>query len=430
MRLCKASQPSGKLGQSPAKRLPTKMYTIRGVLRLTSPLHIAAARKESVDPDTDRLLPAGERGIMVVPATKYRLPMFLGRKRSSDADAAGEDDVQRGAAFLDVPVIPANDLRGRLRRFAARMVFDVLLAKNEKISLDAYHGMTCGAVTGSPGGRLTFEEATQASRHPFLGLFGGGPRLVRSALQVSTGWPILASTIHAGVLSEDLQTEVPCPIGSEWLLTQRLFFRRIDDAIRFTDGYAETVVRDFGPRVTQWIASVSAVKKAREIDTSKTQKEKGRRSRAASPDTEEDVDESTSSQKANLPPPSRLQLQGFNAIEFVVPGTRFYLEFLLDETRVEKPGLGLFLHALREFILQQNLGGWTKNGFGRFEVAQVTIRHDGSGGTEYNLFEQGLGKAEFNQHSPLILEALDGWAEASENLSAGEIEKLYEMRGD
>ncbi len=53
------------------------MYVIRGVLRLTSPLHIAAPRKETVDPDTDRLLPSGERGIMVVPATKYRLPMFV-----------------------------------------------------------------------------------------------------------------------------------------------------------------------------------------------------------------------------------------------------------------------------------------------------------------------------------------------------------------
>ena len=56
-----------------------KMYAIRGILRLTSPLHIAAARKEIVDSDTDRLLPSGERGIAVVPATKYRLPMFLGQ---------------------------------------------------------------------------------------------------------------------------------------------------------------------------------------------------------------------------------------------------------------------------------------------------------------------------------------------------------------
>ena len=406
------------------------MHAIRGVLRLTSPLHIAAARKESVDPDTDRLLPSGERGIAVVPATKYRLPMFLRGSQMATPVGQEETDLERGPAFLDVPVIPANDLRGRLRRLAARTVFDILLAKQEKISLDAYHGMTCGAVTGSPGGRLTFEEATQAAHHPFLGLFGGGPRLVRSALQVSTGWPILASTIHAGVLSEDLQSEVPCPIKNEWLLTQRLFFRRIDDAISFTDGYAQTIIRDFGPEVTRWIASVSAVKKARENAQSKPGKGKARSKVPPGSATESERTEAESGKDSPSSIPSRLQLQGFNAIEFVVPGTRFYLEFLVDETRTGKAGVGLFLHALREFIVQQNLGGWTKNGFGRFEVGQITMQQSDSDQVAQNVFAVGLGKAEFDPQSPLVLEALDDWAEASANLSAAEIEKLYELRED
>ena len=151
------------------------MYVVRGILRLTSPLHIAAPRKETVDPETDRLLPGGERGIMVVPTTKYRLPMFVRGSQTSGVDAIAEAEVPRGSAFADVPVIPANDPRGRLRRCAARKVFDVLLARNEQTSLGAYHGMTCGAVTGSPNGRLTFAEAAQAARHSFLGLFGGGP---------------------------------------------------------------------------------------------------------------------------------------------------------------------------------------------------------------------------------------------------------------
>lgn len=404
------------------------MYIVRGILRLTSPLHIAAPRKETVDPDTDRLLPSGERGIMVVPATKYRLPMFVRGNHAVSVDAIEEADVPRGSAFADVPVIPANDLRGRLRRCAARKVFEVLLARNEQISLDAYHGMTCGAVTGSPNGRLTFAEAAQAARHSFLGLFGGGPKMVRSALQVSTGWPILASTIFAGVLSEDLQAEVPCPMNGEWLLTQRLFFRRIDDAIRFTDGYAQTIVRDFGPEVTRWIESVSEVKKARASAGAKVGKGKSRRAVAAS--TEDAGGSAVGVAEDATPTPNRLQLQGFNAIEFVVPGTRFFLEFHLEETQMRSGGLGLFLHALREFVLQQNLGGWTKNGFGRFEFAQATVRQSGSDGIEQSLFTSGLDKGEFNQDSPLVLDALDGWAEAAATLSAAEIEKLYELQED
>ena len=408
------------------------MYVIRGVLRLSSPLHIAAPRKEAVDPDTDRLLPSGDRGIVVTPTTKYRLPMFVRGNPGAEGNATEEADIPRGSAFTDVPVVPANDLRGRLRRCAARQVFDVLLAKNEQISLDAYHGMTCGAVTGSPNGRLTFLGAAQAARHPFLGLFGGGPRMVRSALQVSTGWPILASTIFAGVISEDLQGEVPCPMNSEWLLTQRLFFRRIDDAIRFTDGYAQTVVREFGPEVTRWIESVSAVKKAREsagVKPGKASKAKALRA-SGTELTEEATDTGVKRRENSSPPPNRLQLQGFNAIEFVVPGTRFFLEFHLEESQLRSGGLGLFLHALRDFVLQQNLGGWTKNGFGRFEFVQATIGQSGSGAIEYNVFTAGLDKGEFNHESALVLAALDAWAEASTTLSAAEIETLYELQED
>ena len=398
------------------------MYAVRGILRLTSPLHIASARKESVDPDTDRLVPSHERGIMVVPVTKYRLPMFLGQLE--------DVEVPRGPAFVDVPVIPANDLRGRLRRLAARMVFDALLARDEKISLDAYHGMTCGAVTGSPGGRLTFEEAIQASHHPFLGLFGGGPRLVRSALQVSTGWPILASTIQAGVLPEDLRPEVPCPLGSEWLLTQRLFFRRVDDAIGFTDGYAQTVIKDFGPEVTRWIESVSAAKKARKTAGAKRAKSKMHRKSGTDDPALEPSGDAELAKDQDVPLPSRLQLQGFNALEYVIPGTRFYLEFRLDETRIGKAGVGLFLQALRQFVIEQNLGGWTKNGFGRFEVAQLIFEQPGTDQCGQSLFEQSLEKAEFNQQSSVVIEALDTWAEAAESLSAAEIETLYHRQGD
>ena len=405
------------------------MYVIRGILRLTSPLHIAAPRKETVDPETDRLLPSGERGIMVSPTTKYRLPMLVRGRPVDDAGTLSEADVPRASAFADVPVIPANDLRGRLRRCAARKVFEVLLAKNEQISLDAYHGMTCGAVTGSPGGRLTFAEATQATRHPFLGLFGGGPKMVRSSLQVGTGWPILASTISAGILSEDLQAEVPCPANSEWLLTQRLFFRRIDDAIRFTDGYAQTVVRDFGPEVSRWIESVSAVKKARAAAGSKTGKPRARRVAAASIE-EPETATIEGVAEAGSPTPSRLQLQGFNALEFVVPNVRFLLEFQLEDAQMRSGGVGLFLQALRDFILQQNLGGWVKNGFGQFELSQATIRQNGPEGGEQRLFALGLEKGEFNQDSPLVLDALDAWAEAAASLSATEIEALYELSED
>ena len=258
-----------------------------------------------------------------------------------------------------------------------RRVHDALLTRGEQISLDAYHGMTCGAVTGSPGRQTHLRGIRPGERPSVPGAFRWRPRLVRSALQVSTGWPILASTIQAGVLSEDLQLEVPCPLGSEWLLTQRLFFRRIDDAIRFTDGHAQTSSRTSG-RSHPLDRIRVGVKKARESAAPKKQRRSppAKLTRAVLSWHWMTVRPWQQTRKRRLR--VVLQLQGFNAIEFVVPGTRFYLEFRLDDTRIGNAGVGLFLQALRQFIIEQNLGGWTKNGFGRFEVAQVGFEKLGS----------------------------------------------------
>ena len=109
----------------------------------------------------------------------------------------------------------------------ARCSMRCLLAKNEQISLDAYHGMTCGAVTGFTrmAGSLS-QRRSQAGR-PFISwacsVEGPEDGAVHRASRARAGqfsparsWPVCCP--------EDLQSEVPCPINNEWLLTQRLFF--------------------------------------------------------------------------------------------------------------------------------------------------------------------------------------------------------------
>jgi len=78
-------------------------------------------------------------------------------------------DTKRANRSPEVPVFRANDLRGRLRRFAADVIFGKLLKRDQKISLEAYHGMTCGAVTGQPTPGLDFDLAIKSGVHPFLG---------------------------------------------------------------------------------------------------------------------------------------------------------------------------------------------------------------------------------------------------------------------
>jgi CRISPR type IV-associated protein Csf2 len=110
--------------------------------------------------------------------------------------------------------------------------------------------MTCGAVTGQPTPGLDFDLAIKSGVHPFLGLFGGGPRLVRSSLQISPVWAITSMTLKAGVVPNRYESD--CVTDDRHLL-KPLFFRRVDDALEFYSGTASLTVRNYSESVAKWL---------------------------------------------------------------------------------------------------------------------------------------------------------------------------------
>lgn len=245
--------------------------------------------------------------------------------------------------------------------------------------------MTCGAVTGQLNKESTFDLALQSGKHPFLGLFGGGPRMVHSSFQVQTFWPITSTTLKSGLVPAQYEDK-KIPAGR---LTRAMFYRRIDDALVFSNGQTELTVREYSTSVANWI---------KEIGSAKT-------------DTGE---------KARSPK----QLHTFGAIEFVIPGTRFYSEIKVDTQRTGLGSLGLLIHAVTGFANRQAIGGWTRCGFGNFESEYHLVTPDHIRVPLLTKTEAGY---EPNADAEQVAAALDTWAATSEQITAAELEGLYAL---
>jgi CRISPR type IV-associated protein Csf2 len=348
-------------------------YRIVGILKLTSPLHVAAPGDRVID--LNSLLPSYGKGGLPLSGTIH-YPLAL-----SDAEILNEElENPHGRGLIFVPVFPANDVRGRLRRRGAEEVFKVLASRGELLTLETYHGMMCGAVTGQPSKELTFDLALKSGRHSFLGLFGGGPRLVSSCLQIHTLWPITNTTIKVGLVPPCYEDDKVSVRTNR--LTQAIFYRRIDDALVFSDGRTELIVQEYSTAVGDWIRQLGS----------------GER--------------------------SKKQLHTFAAIEYVIPGTRFYSEIKVETERAGLGALGLLIHSVTAFANKQGIGGWIRNGFGRFESEFDLLTPDN---VRVPLITKTDTGYEPNVDAEQVAEALDGWATASSTVSAAELEELYSL---
>jgi CRISPR type IV-associated protein Csf2 len=361
-------------------------YRITGHIKTTSPLHVAAPGDRVIDlrslqisygeADSDHLNITGTT----------TCPLALSEEEIlSEGMETAKNPNERGMLYL--PIFPANDARGRLRRLAAAEIFNLLASRGERLTLETYHGLTCGAVTGQPNKEVTFDLAMKAGKHAFLGLFGGGPRMVQSSLRVNTLWPITGTTIKADLVP--LYYEDEKVLVAPYRLTRAMFYRRIDDALMFSNGQTELIVNEYSTAVTDWMIEVNSVKSA--------DGKKGRNPK---------------------------QLQTFAAIEYVVPGTRFYSELNVDTERAGLGALGLLIHALAAFANKQAIGGWIRLGFGRFESEFDLLVPEN---IRVPLLLKTEAGYEPNVNAEEVAEALDAWATVSETINAAELEGLYAL---
>lgn len=347
----------------------TKKYRIFGFLRTLSPMHITS-------PESARLNLAEMKPFYG--DSKEHPPLNLTQKLSVMDPGSG--------GTRQVPVIAANNIMGRLRRHAADQVIQVLKAKGQRISIGTYSALMCGAVTGNPDGAdVTFSEYRKARAHPYVGLLGGGPRMMRRHVRFFNAVPYndLTAPMFSRTKHPNFDETIHSSPNDTRKLTQCWIMNRNDDLRELVNiSQAESVIEDFTSKVTARQQAIVAA----------------------------------STTKAEGDP--RLSTRSFSAFEFVVPGVYFPLCFELDVTDAQ---MGLFLASLDSFCATERIGGHARNGLGLFSLTDVVVTDDAGVLMGTNLFNNSRLVKENSFAAPY----LQAWASAAQDIEADELEALF-----
>ncbi len=341
-------------------------YEIQGELVPITPLHIASGEGGvRYDFKTRRKIYGQNGGVPLT--TVQSLPYMINK----------ED-----RAFLDVPCIHANTIRGGIRRAGVRVVADILAENEEKVDMNTMLRMCAGTSSGRPNQSdpVSVEEMDEIFDNPFVGLFGGGERMHRSRMRTGTAIPILEELIELGAIPQVFEPMQ----ASASELRSCIVLRRVDDILRNLPDMDEAlsdVVEDFNRQAEERILAAA-------------------RSRASRREGEEGD-------------PRGDMLDSINALEFVNPGSRFYVRFAVHGAHHH---VGMFLLALQEFYRRNAIGGWTRNDFGRFRFQDLAIwTEDG----RKQIFEDGT-----HDLTDDMRPFLDAFDQARHLLNADSLERL------
>ncbi len=354
-------------------------YRLQGFLTTITPLHIAAPGALWFSTDTGRIsyAPQNEDGSANMPCTGVQKLPF--------PKTAGEE-----FSMEEVPVIAANNLAGRLRRQVEALVVDALAARNERITLGTYSALNCGAVTGKPdtGDVISFEMLKARRNNVQVGLCGGGVRMAPRYFKFDNAVPFIKGTTEISFT----RAKHPrfnlriMPDKHQRFLTKGWFFRRLDDvkALSDMDGM-QAVVENWEQTLTEYQTKLLADKA----------KDKGDR--------------------------ERISTTTGAAIEFVRPGVVFPITCELE---VSDAQMGLFLLALRNFVERERMGGFVRNGFGKFLFDDVVLTNVETGEIHDNIIRYDAASDRYLLDGPMNELFRAAWVEAANTLSGQELDVL------
>lgn len=235
-----------------------------------------------------------------------------------------------------LPYLPANGIRGVLRRLATKKLVAAVKenSKVEELKDSDLHAMLSGSGVSKAG--LKYKEVDEIrEKNPVLSLFGTGI--------------ILAGKLNvADVMPQD-KTEARNFI-------RRLTFVKVDDILmgtKFSQIYTKK-------QIEEWEKSVEENSEARKKD---------RDAKKIAKEMNEVFNEETKTKKSSI--------QHFAQKEYVASGAMFSGGFYLG--KVTKLELGMFLHALESFVENGRIGSSQNIGFGVVDIHIESVDDSGVG---------------------------------------------------
>lgn len=242
-----------------------------------------------------------------------------------------------------VPIIPSNTMRNLLRRSMLKNVLEPALKGSVQLSVGAYASIYSGSASGNPDGKpSSFDETVQIRNHPFLGLFGGGPRMLEGRLKVDSLYPV--HTNASAIIGDGFESNL---ISGNIL--ENIWTRRVDPFTRLTDNDDVELIGGGAGAVNEWINAwfINAAEKKEKPKAKTTPKKE-----------EQDEDK--------IP----RGLNAFNAHEVVIPGVRWVWRISVD--RPSDAQIGMILTALAQLSNLRIAGGNSKD-YGRFAINSIKV---------------------------------------------------------
>lgn len=356
---------------------------ISGLIQLTSPLHVASPDKEWFYDRESNYISKSKGGDKSSPVN-----------RTTTTSVVGAD----GVIEQGIPILPANGLRGRLRRHATAIILDALSRQGERITIDAFHGMTCGAITGKPvKGVFSIKELLAERAHLFLGLFGGGEKVSRSAYLVSDLVPYTELMKDIGAIPQN-DTPTPSSVitkkainsanGREDSLSGVFLMNRLDDVKNGQSEKTMSAIKNYEESAQAWF---SEIQKTESVDANGKTKDE----RAA------------------------VSLTNMMNVELVRAGTRFYFNLELFESATPSQA-GLMLMSIQQLVEKNQLGGLIAKGCGKFNAKELKIIANGE---ECDLFSPD-GKS-LNESCEFIYDSLKAVNDSLNSMTADYINSAF-----
>jgi CRISPR type IV-associated protein Csf2 len=304
------------------------------------------------------------------------------RSRTQSVIATDDSGSRRA---VPVPVVPGNSMRNLLRRTMLKHILEPALYGRVQLSINAYAAAYAGSATGNPDGvASSFDELVTMRNHPFIGLFGGGPRMLEGRLMVDHLWPL--HTDAQSVIGEGLEDRL---VSGK--ITDVVWTRRVDPITAMTEEKDVALIKEGIAEANKWILERRLQSKA------VAEKKRGNADKEKTSDTDAAGDT-----KAGR------GLQAFNAHEVVVPGLEWFWRINVDQPNDAQ--VGLILAALSNLDKMRIAGGHSKN-YGSLTIVDVTL----DGQSVWAVDGLNLDSCE---------SYMDALAEAMDAMGAGEFEQF------
>lgn len=316
-------------------------FILAADLCMTSPMHITAIEKGRYDPTTARLLRFdNSSGGLQVKLTRTRRMNDASFARTINPEGPDGGQVRYG---MDVPIIPASTLTGRLRNSAAELIFRAFVERGLKVSPAAYNTLCTGSASAALSVSASGPEVVLAARRDaFLANFGGTAFAVPARTIISDGLPLIKRTLSMLMSPALIDADaIPDMTHIRQMASVSAVLRR--DAMADMRGDSFDEVLAFGDIMAY-----------AELDAAR--KERRREARV--------VEGAAQAEGVRYERPKKEELRTLAAMEVVDPGLHFAVRVRVDAHSPEQ--MGLIVLALQRLLRGGQIGGKAARGFGRF----------------------------------------------------------------